>query len=207
MKTHAGVAYISAVFLITGIAAAEDMFDMSEDELFADTATTVDSSNFVRSTPLGVIDSTTVAFSGQLNSDAGVSVSRDCFDSFDRRELGLVAATTGNLMLDVRLPHGVKGFMNTEVTWTPENGESEFNIQELFVDVSISKWVYFRIGKQVLQWGRCFFWNPVDLINIEKKTIQKDFGSREGSYGVKTHIPFGTRWNIYGFLDSIRSLT
>ena len=28
--------------------------------------------------------------------------------------------------------------------------------------------IYFRTGKQVLKWGRSYFWNPTDLINVEK---------------------------------------
>jgi hypothetical protein len=60
------------------------------------------------------------------------------------------------------------------------------------------------MGKQVLQWGRCYLWNPTDLINIEKKSFLRKIGSRDGAYGLKMHIPFGTEFNIYGYLDARR---
>jgi hypothetical protein len=54
----------------------------------------------------------------------------------------------------------------------------------------------------VLQWGRCYFFNPTDLVNVERKSFFRRIGSREGVYGAKAHVPFGTAWNLYGFLDA-----
>ncbi len=59
-----------------------------------------------------------------------------------------------------------------------------------------------RWGRQVLQWGRCYLWNPTDLINVDKKTFIQRIGSRDGVYGVKVHVPVGTDFNFYGFFDS-----
>jgi hypothetical protein len=36
---------------------------------------------------------------------------------------------------------------------------------------------------------------------VEKKLFIPKIGYREGAYGIKAHIPFGTFCNIYGFLD------
>ena len=43
---------------------------------------------------------------------------------------------------------------------------------------------------------------PPTLINVEKKLFIPKIGYREGAYGIKAHIPFGTTFNIYGFLDT-----
>ena len=80
--------------------------------------------------------------------------------------------------------------------------DADFFLKEFFIDFNIKNKVYFRTGKQVLQWGRCYLWNPSDLINIEKRTFKEKIGSREGVYGMKIHIPFGTKYNIYSFLDT-----
>jgi hypothetical protein len=61
--------------------------------------------------------------------------------------------------------------------------------------------VYFRIGKQVLKWGQGYFWNPSDLVNIEKKDFKEMDSIRKGTYGIKTQIPFGVKQNIYLFTD------
>ncbi len=108
----------------------------------------------------------------------------------------------GNLMLDARLKNGVKAFANMETSYRSRSRETKSELREAFLDFNLSRRVYFRTGKQVLQWGRCYLWNPTDLINIEKKTFVRKIGYRDGAYGVKFHVPFGTDYNIYGFLDT-----
>lgn len=109
---------------------------------------------------------------------------------------------TGNFMLDARLKNGVKAFANMEATYNPRARETVSDLREVFLDFNLKDRVYFRTGKQVLQWGRCSLWNPTDLINIEKKPFIRKIGYRDGAYGVKFHAPFGTDYNVYGFLDT-----
>jgi hypothetical protein len=180
----------------------EDIFNMNEDEMFSDTATMKDSAMVVKpGSSFDNVDSTMVSFSGQVSSSAGGSLSDDFFDKIDRDEIDPFASTIGNMKLDARLPLGIKAFANSEFTWLADSNKALFQLQEAFVDVNVSKKAYFRVGKQVLQWGRGEIWTPTDLVNVEKKPILKDLGSREGSYGLKMHIPFGTQWNVYGFID------
>lgn len=108
----------------------------------------------------------------------------------------------GNLMLDARLKNGVKAFANMETSYRSKTRETASVLREAFLDFNIGRSVYFRTGKQVLQWGRCALWNPTDLINVEKKPFVRKIGYRDGAYGLKVHIPFGADYNIYGFLDT-----
>src|SRR3989338_4667360 len=109
----------------------------------------------------------------------------------------------GNMFLDSRQKLGTKYFVDLEAKYNPSaSAESEFTLKEIFIDFNIKDRVYFRTGKQVLQWGRNYLWNPTDLINIDKNTFLTRIGSREGAYGLKLHIPFGAKYNIYGFLDT-----
>jgi hypothetical protein len=82
-----------------------------------------------------------------------------------------------------------------------EKVNAAFAINEVFLDVNIAKAVYFRIGKQVLKWGVGYLWTPTDMINVDKKDILDWSQVRQGTYGFKMHIPFGTRANIYSFVD------
>ena len=82
----------------------------------------------------------------------------------------------------------------------PDSG-AQFNLPEFFIDANFRNVVYVRAGKQVLQWGRCFLWNPTDFVNVEKKTFFQRMGHREGAYGVKMHIPYKTLFNFYSFID------
>ena len=133
--------------------------------------------------------------------------------------------------LDARLLKGIRGYFNISADYYPagipksrtfqvplaylgipayftkvdvmvaEKINAVFSINEVFVDVNFAKSVYFRIGKQVLKWGVGYLWTPNDLVNVEKKNILDSSQIREGAYGFKVHVPFGTRANIYSFID------
>ena len=47
-----------------------------------------------------------------------------------------------------------------------------------------------------------YFWNPTDLISEDRKDFTDIDARREGVYGLKMHIPFGTTWNIYNFVNA-----
>lgn len=202
MKNLIGVLVVIVFASINLYSENEDIFNMSEDEMFGDTSVMQDSASLVKpASSFENVNSTTASFSGQISSAVGAALSDNFFSERRRNEIDPAAMTIGNLMLDVRLPLGVKGYGSTEITWLADSNKAYMRLQEYFVDVNIAKRAYFRIGKQVLQWGRGEIWNPTDLINVEKKPIQIDLGAREGSYGLKMHVPFGTKWNIYGFVD------
>ncbi len=158
-----------------------------------------------------------------LNTDA---ISQTPFDTENNTYFS--TTMTSNILLDARLSGGIKGFINLDVCYYPQ-GQTDYTgltdgsfdatssdeelytdyiIKEAFADINISRKVYFRLGKQVLKWGRGNFFNPTDLINVEKKSIMDMDASmsmdtsREGTYGLKMHIPFGTKYNIYGFVNT-----
>ena len=219
MKKFNVVSCMVITVLLSKISVADD-FEIDENALFGDTALSiVDSSELVdASESLKGIDSTVVAFSGEVTGVGEAAASRDWFKNRDRKEIKPGALMLGDLMLDVRFPFGIKTFADMEIYAAPKNGGISFNnpdnyfspdsmagftiaVPELFLDANVNRRMYFRAGKQVLQWGRGYFWNPTDLVNVEKKQFVEKVGSREGTYGIKTHIPFGTRWNIYSFID------
>jgi hypothetical protein len=133
--------------------------------------------------------------------------------------------------LDARLLKGIRGYFNISADYYPagipqsrtfqvplaylgipayftkvdvmaaEKINAVFSINEVFVDVNFSKIIYFRLGKQVLKWGVGYLWTPNDLVNVEKKNILDSSQIRQGAYGLKVHVPFGTRANIYSFID------
>ena len=142
----------------------------------------------------------TVGFSGQVTSamqDVSYSSSTArALDSF----------IVGNLLLDVRLKNDVKAFANMETAYYTSTHQTTSTLREVFVDFNLDRRVYFRTGKQVLQWGTCSLWHPTDLVNVEQVPFVPKIGYREGAYGLKVHIPFGADRNIYGFLDTGRAV-
>ncbi|MFP4165057.1 MAG: hypothetical protein ACLFQB_14100 [Chitinispirillaceae bacterium] len=176
--------------------------EIDEDELFSGAQTLVDSSEYIqKGTDLGAADSTTVDFSGEVSSYAVLNGSRDFFDGFHRNQLASDASLLGSFLLDIRLPRNFKSFGNMEFTYSPEKNSADYSLKELFLDMNINRRVYIRSGKQVLQWGRCNLWNPTDLVNVERESFLPTIGSREGTFGIRAHVPFGVAWNLYGFVD------
>jgi hypothetical protein len=148
-----------------------------------------------------------VGFSGNVIAVSQGAVTRDYLGSPDAEESNLANAVVGNAALDVRMMRGYKAFAELEWSFSPSGAAlaadsgTDFRVPEMFLDANIRRRAYFRLGKQVLQWGRNAFFNPTDLINVERRTFFRRIGSREGVYGAKAHIPFGTAWNLYGFVD------
>lgn len=128
-----------------------------------------------------------------------------------------------DLFLDFRFQKGVKSFLSVGTDFYPDEysarsagvsgaGEADrvdCTVNEFFADANWKNKVYCRVGKQVLKWGPGYFWNPTDLINIAKKDFFKLDGSREGTTGIKVHLPTGVKRNIYFFagLEDAGSLT
>ncbi|MCU0848622.1 MAG: hypothetical protein MUD12_12115 [Spirochaetes bacterium] len=137
----------------------------------------------------------------------------------------------GDFALDARLVRGIKGYVNFSADCYPaglpksqgfqvpvsylgysalltrsnmlvsDKTSSYYSINEMFIDVNFDKAVYFRAGKQTLKWGTGILWTPTDLINIEKKNILDSSQVRQGTYGLKIHVPFGTAANLYSFVN------
>lgn len=197
---------------LLGLAGAVFAQDISVDEnaLFSDTSSITDSTEMSRRASQEAKGGATktVGFSGNILAVSQAGLTRRYFDHPDAAESNLTNAAIGDLALDVRMLRGYKAFADLEWSYVPpapsgaiaDSGAS-WRVPEMFLDANIAHRAYFRLGKQVLQWGRTYFFNPTDLINVERKSFFRRIGSREGVYGAKAHVPFGTAWNLYAFLD------
>ena len=226
MKKEKNLAALTTIFLLILICrlSATENLDVDENMLFND-------SNTVQNIEqISKISAATTAENKNQLSGVKYSFSGDIgtISSFYRKNKSSSLSpvysngTThsvirGNFLLDVRLENKAKAFLNLELDYSPQNDSylqtqkingvsadkfyNEFTIKEFFVDADISKKIYLRLGKQFLQWGRCYFWNPSDLVNTERRNFNDLNKSREGVFGLKTHIPFGAKKNFYSFAD------
>ncbi|MBN2145293.1 MAG: hypothetical protein JW774_11785 [Candidatus Aureabacteria bacterium] len=169
---------------------------VDEDAMFSDTQTVVDNAKILSVFPASEEGKISFGISGDINGGTDFTLMRE----EDDNELELFLL--GNVFLDGRLSNGYKAFGNVESRYFSRNGEWNIAARELFFDLHYENKIYFRIGKQVLQWGRCYLWNPTDLINAEKLTFEKRIGYRDGVYGLRIHQPFGTEWNWYAFIHT-----
>jgi hypothetical protein len=195
--------YVVALLCAVGPLVAQDA-DFNEDAYFSDTATVSTDSALVSRDSIITMAAPgkRIGFSGEITSALVGAIPPHYFDSSDALRASLSNREVANLLLDVRLIDNIKAFANVELGYTSDSSTFAFGLRELFVDAHINYRIYLRTGKQVLQWGRCNFFNPTDMINVEKKSFVQKIGSREGAYGLRVHIPFGTFMNIYGFIDT-----
>lgn len=180
---------------------------VNEDELFSGSDNIVENKSG-DNTVNDMVEKKSVAISGKINSALLYTKIDESQQSSFSDKKPFIPYIIGDLYFDARMPGGYKGFGSFELKHDSsvdeeETGEKKttYSMNELFVDFNLNRWIYFRTGKQVLQWGRCYLWNPTDMMNIENKTFINKLEGREGAYGVKGHIPFGTAVNIYGFAD------
>ncbi|HRP68231.1 MAG TPA: hypothetical protein PLY93_01715 [Turneriella sp.] len=194
---------------------------LDENELFSEeTVTPVE--KLKDETIQDVAEKEGVAFSGSINTRNAYAMNRNWL-------LGKNASTAqnqlnnrlqNNFTLEARARHGTRAIVNfvnniyaqskselKTMTDTAtgqnktysESTNADYRFTEAFVDTNIARAVYFRVGKQVLVWGRGFFWNPSDVINAELRSATDAFQFREGTYGLRMHIPVGTFFNFYSF--------
>ncbi|MBI5207390.1 MAG: hypothetical protein HY934_06315 [Candidatus Firestonebacteria bacterium] len=182
---------------------AEDK--INEDDLFSNPDLIIETDKKITasdSKPKEEEEKKTVDFTGEITGSSDYFASRDK----DEKKNSLSSSVLAKFFLDARLKRGTKYFADLEILNNSQIKDKDLDfvlsLKETFIDFNIKNAVYFRTGKQVLQWGRCYLWNPTDVINVEKLSFIKKLGSREGTYGIKTHIPFGTKYNIYTFLDT-----
>jgi hypothetical protein len=193
------------IYLAFGISDAADSSQVDENALFADTTTLVQAKTLSDTQKVkDPSERTGTSMGGDVTVAPIVSTNREFLSHAHLSNTALTNLLVGSFELDSRLQNGTKVFGNLEADYIPSLDSAQrysLFLRELFMDVNVNHSVYFRLGKQVLQWGRCFFWNPTDLINVEQKPFIDKIGSREGTFGAKMHAPFGTKYNVYAFLD------
>jgi hypothetical protein len=203
--------FLVLLFLTSYVIWAQDIID--ENALFGNPdAVVVDSAEFRNpSSTVQQIDEKNplsergIKSSGTVATSATLGYTRSSISSLTD---GTPTAPTlqnvsvGTLFLDARAEDDTKAFAAIEGQYRSDSSLTHVYLRELFVDFNLRKHIYLRAGKQVLQWGRCYFWNPSDLINIEKKAFVERQGSLDGTFGLRTHIPIGTTANFYAFIDT-----
>jgi hypothetical protein len=207
---------LTAIVVVFSGVLAQNQVD--ENTLFADSSSVVDSAAVVNTKAAkdDAQEKKSVGFSGEMFAYANPSMPRAWFNDPAFSSVGFSSRIVGNGLFDMRLVGGTKAFADMEVSYVPSSSVSPlstenvakpdsgagFSLREMFVDANYRKFVYLRVGKQVLQWGPCSFWNPTDMVNIERKSFLQKEGHREGTYGLKIHVPYKTLFNFYSFIDA-----
>lgn len=194
-------------FIFLAVSACVAEIPVDENEMFSDTETVVQTvAKGGGTAPDAAEKENSLGISGEIISLNLLTLSRDFIEGGSNNDNYSESIGIGNLLFDARYKRFYKFFSNIEFYDSFKENDFKSNLKECFLDTPIENSIYLRWGKQVLQWGRCYLWNPTDLINVDKPTFIKRIGYRDGVYGLKIHVPKGTDYNFYGFVDTGKKL-
>jgi len=123
--------------------------------------------------------------------DSWEMLTRDGTPSLDSR-----LAT--DLFFDARPERDFRVFGKAKASYENPTGW-EVGIFELFSDFQYKERLFFRAGKQMVQWGVGYFFSPADVLNLVSIDPEDPEAEREGPIAVKTHFPFSAH-NAYLYL-------
>jgi hypothetical protein len=84
-------------------------------------------------------------------------------------------------------------------TDAPRELADVFHVEELFSDFNWDDRVFFRGGKQTMNWGVGYFFSPADLLSIAEVDPEDPDAEREGPVALRANVPFGAN-NAYAYL-------
>ena len=103
-----------------------------------------------------------------------------------------------DLFFDARPDRNFRVFGKVKAAYQyPEDWDVE--IFELFSDFQLNDLLFFRVGKQTVQWGVGYFFSPADVLNLVSIDPEEPEAQREGPIAIKTHFPFAAH-NAYLYL-------
>lgn len=216
---------VTAGFAQTGTG---DLIEGSEDDFFSSSDVEAVQGEAEVANMDDVVDRELVSFSGELSATGSYGLTREYIAGVTTIDDNMMNYyLTGDFLLDVRLKKGFRAFLDLNIGYSnvglpaiheytdvfdffsapgglvyfSEDQDLLIGVKELFVDMNIANAVYFRVGKQVLQWGRGYLWNPTDLVNLDRKSFLDIEALRDGVFGMRTDFIFSRYFQIYTFLQ------
>ncbi len=210
-------ALAALLLLLAGSLYAQDSF-FDEDDLFGSIDTVVetvaeaDPAESVKS----LLVSEAVRIGGRLSGKLEASFRYhkpwdDGLHLFDADEYGLAPSLASLLFFDARPTEASRFYGSVKAAW-PFGGSQgasqpmpDIEVFELFSDFNYDDSLFFRFGKQTINWGVGYFFSPANIINLEKINVLDPEAQLEGPLALRVHYPVpGTQHNLwaYGVFDS-----
>ncbi len=128
----------------------------------------------------------------------------DTLTNPDSEDLSVDLGAT--LYFDARPDENFRVFGKTDISYpfseSADSGRSFddiVHIRELFSDFNWKNILFFRGGKQVINWGVGYFFSPADIVNLSSINPEDPEAELEGPLALKVNFPFGIH-NAYLYL-------
>jgi hypothetical protein len=176
--------------------------DQSEEDFFGSAPVEAGKGEAEVKNPAEALEQEHLGLSGNLEASGTYLLTRDFLrgkTGQDDNELPLMVQ--GDFLVDARLMKSYRAFLDLALGTVVGQPTPLILLKEVFVDFNFANKVYFRAGKQVLQWGVGYLWNPTDLINVQRKSFTDLTALREGVFGLRTDVVFSRAFHLYTFID------
>ncbi len=103
-----------------------------------------------------------------------------------------------NPKLDAKYKKSISGFLDFEINYNSAQDKNkatrtetkEFKLNELYSKINASDNVILKPGKQVLKWGTGYLYNPINFLNPQKKSIEQETNTVEGTNLINIQVVF-----------------
>jgi hypothetical protein len=176
--------------------------DQSEEDFFGSAPVEAGKGEAEVKNPAEALEQERLGLSGNLEASGTYLLTREFLrgeTGQEDNELGYLVQ--GDFLVDARLKKSYRAFLDLALGTVVGQPTPVLLLKEVFVDFNFGNKVYFRAGKQVLQWGVGYLWNPTDLVNVQRKSFTDLTALREGVFGLRTDVVFSRAFHLYTFLD------
>ncbi len=120
---------------------------------------------------------------------------------FEPDATSLSTSLSTQLFFDARPDEDLRVFGKLTASYPFEtdadrNLQDVFHVEELFSDFNWDDSVFFRGGKQTMNWGVGYFYSPADLLSISEIDPEDPEAEREGPVALKANLPIDVH-NLY----------
>ncbi|OHD27744.1 MAG: hypothetical protein A2Y38_11910 [Spirochaetes bacterium GWB1_59_5] len=218
-------AVLAAAFMALGLSApamAQDAFSIDEDAMFGsedmvDTVTESEAGSAVKS----LLVSESVRIGGRFSGSAASSWTwndpwEGDFDITATNDYGLTPSLSALLFFDARPTEESRFYGSLKTSWPFTTSTSvidsdgvatgdtvslpNIEVFELFSDFSWNDSLYFRFGKQTVNWGVGYFFSPANILNLQEIDPTDPTAQLEGPVALRALYPIpGTQHNLWAY--------
>lgn len=210
--------------------AAQDSFSIDEDDLFGtdeDVVVSVDETA-QGSALKSLLTSESVTVGGRFSGSASADFTWDdpwegSFDLTKPDDYGLKPALSALLYFDGRPSETTRFYGSVKSSWPFMTSTSvltsatlsagpilkteattlsipKIEVFELFSDFSWNDSLYFRFGKQTVNWGVGYFFSPANILNLQAIDPNDPTAQLEGPVALRAHYPIpGSQHNVWAY--------
>lgn len=149
---------------------------------------------------LALIQTQSVRVGGSVSGSATASWTwNDPYQDFSLKgfdSYGLKPALSATLFFDARPSADSRFYGSVKTAWPFDDAE----VFELFADFNYDDSVFFRFGKQTVNWGVGYFFSPANVINLEGIDPFDPERQLEGPVSLRAHYPIpGSQHNFWAY--------